>query len=252
VSDAALIPFVQLDLPGRLGIADGRYLARGGDGEAVLVVETLGAPAPSRRGLRRPKPRPAGGPDPSELPLTRITAASAERFADRAEAGAWLGAVSADEERRRGELRAALALANRALHAYRTAAGDPHLPDASLVHALAVRIGWGTGDQVADSLWTEAVEIPAEARRPRRLDEVGPQERVAAVLGDREEVHPAELLALRAWADLEAGRLREAAIQLRAAREALDSAPEPGDESELRDELRALRRELRRRSAESG
>jgi len=243
----ALIPFVQLDMPGRLGIGDGRYLARGDDGEAVLVVETLGAPAPRRRGLRRPKPRPADDPAPAELPLTRITAAAAGRFADRAEAGAWLAAVTADEERQRAELRVGVTLANRALHAYRTAAGDPHLPDASVLHALTVRIGWGTGAQIADSRWTDAVEVPVEARRPRRLDDVGAQERVAAVLGDRGEVPPAELLALRAWADLEAGRLREAAIQLRAARESLDAAPESPDEAALRDELRELRRELRRR-----
>jgi hypothetical protein len=65
-------------------------------------------------------------------------------------------------------------------------------------------------------------------------------------------VHPAEHLALRAWADLEAGRLREAAIQMRAARESLDALPEAVDEAALREELRELRRELRRRSTESG
>jgi hypothetical protein len=250
VSDA-LVPFVQLDLAGRLGLADGRYLARGGDGEAVLVVETLGAPAPSRRGLRRPKPRPATDPAPAELPITRVTAAAPDRLEDAAAARAWLAAMTADDERVRKELRAGLELVNRALHAHRTAAGDPHLPDASAQHALAVRIGWGTGDQVADSRWSEAVEIPAEARQ-RRLDEIRPQERVAAVLSDREEVHPAEHLALRAWADLEAGRLREAAIQMRAARESLDALPEAVDEAALREELRELRRELRRRSTESG
>ena len=47
--------FVQLDVPGRIGLDDGRYLIREsgeGDGpgdETVLVVQTLGAPPAGRR-----------------------------------------------------------------------------------------------------------------------------------------------------------------------------------------------------------
>ena len=48
-----------------------------------------------------------------------------------------------------------------------------------------------------------------------------PEERFAALLGGREEVLPAEELVLRARADLNAGRLAEAALQARVAIEAL-------------------------------
>jgi hypothetical protein len=48
-----------------------------------------------------------------------------------------------------------------------------------------------------------------------------PEERFAALLGGREEVLPAEELVLRARADLNAGRLAEAALQARVAIESL-------------------------------
>ena len=47
-----------------------------------------------------------------------------------------------------------------------------------------------------------------------------PQERLAALLGGRDEPLATELLTLRARADLDAGRTREAALQLRVALEA--------------------------------
>ena len=66
---------VQLDVPGHLGLDDGRYLLRGGaneEPEAVVVVQTLGGtPAGGRR---RQRPRPAAPPDePPEVPVTRLT-----------------------------------------------------------------------------------------------------------------------------------------------------------------------------------
>ena len=51
-----------------------------------------------------------------------------------------------------------------------------------------------------------------------------PEERFAALLSGREEVLPAEELVLRARADLNAGRLAEAALQARVAIEALLAA----------------------------
>ena len=48
-----------------------------------------------------------------------------------------------------------------------------------------------------------------------------PEERFAALLGGRDEVLPAEELVLRARADLNAGRLAEAALQARVAIESL-------------------------------
>jgi hypothetical protein len=62
---------------------------------------------------------------------------------------------------------------------------------------------------------------PRESRRQRREEELRPQERVAAMLGGRESGDACETLLLRARADLDAGRDREAALQLRVGLEAL-------------------------------
>ena len=69
-----------------------------------------------------------------------------------------------------------------------------------------------------------------DARRARRSMEA-PEERFAALLGGREEVLPAEELVLRARADLNAGRLREAALQARVALEALLAARVASEDS---------------------
>ena len=87
-----------------------------------------------------------------------------------------------------------------------------------------VLIGFGSGEEVADSRFTEAREIdtpPRDSRRRRREEELQPQERVGAVLRGREQLDACETLLLRARADLDAGRTREAALQLRVGLEAL-------------------------------
>ena len=76
----------------------------------------------------------------------------------------------------------------------------------------------------------------------RRSAALRPQERLAAVLAGRDVVLACEVLVLRARADLDAGRLREAALQLRVALEAALAELEPwrsrGSVSERVDELR--------------
>jgi hypothetical protein len=68
------------------------------------------------------------------------------------------------------------------------------------------------------------MELPRPgARRVRRSME-SPEERFAALLGAREPQLVAEELVLRARADLNAGRPREAALQARVALEALELA----------------------------
>ena len=81
-----------------------------------------------------------------------------------------------------------------------------------------MRLGFGAGEQVAEGRWTEAVELPPTAPgRARRTAALRPQERLAALLGGRDAALACELLVLRARADIAAGRLREAALQLDAA-----------------------------------
>jgi hypothetical protein len=136
----------------------------------------------------------------------------------------WLAELRADQEALDGELSAAFAVLNRALRAWRAAAADPYVGELSFDRALVARVGYGGGDAVADGRFAEAMELPRPgARRVRRSME-SPEERFAALLGAREPQLVAEELVLRARADLNAGRPREAALQARVALEALELA----------------------------
>jgi hypothetical protein len=84
--------------------------------------------------------------------------------------------------------------------------------------AVAVRIGWGSGEETAAGAYSEALEVDVSvgaSRRRRRTEDMRPQERVAALLRGRERAALCELLLLRARSDVDAGRAREAALQLR-------------------------------------
>jgi hypothetical protein len=146
-----------------------------------------------------------------------------------------------------------LALLNRALHAQAAAGADPYGLQLRADRAVRVRIGFGSGEEVASGRFTQArdVDVRAPARtgmRRRREQELRPQERVAAVLGGRERIDSCESLLLRARADLDAGRLREAALQLRVGIEALlgelaGALVDPGHEEDMAT-LAARRAEL--------
>jgi hypothetical protein len=211
--------FVQLEIAGALGLDQGRYLAR--EPERVLVVAVADAPPAPRRRLRRPRPQDID-PDakPKAVPLTTLTVVRTEALSDGEAAAEWFERIRTDHEALSEELELALEVVNRAVHAYRTATLDPSVADASASNALAVRIGYGTGEGLSRGRWEEAVDLPAEAR-PRRAETLRPQERVAAVLGRREVIAPQEALLVRARGDLDAGRMREAALQLRVGLEAL-------------------------------
>lgn len=207
-----------------MGLADGRYLAREpGEGgrQRVLAVETLGAPPPPGRRRRRPREAEAGAA-PGTLPLTRATAIRAyEPFDDAAEAAGWLEGAIAGEEGVDALVAEGIALLNAALHAQAVAAANPYLAEIGREQAVLTRIGYGSGDEVAAGRFTLAHEIDLGGGRRRRDEELRPQERMAAVLGGRERIDACETLLLRARADLNAERMREAALQLRVALEAL-------------------------------
>lgn len=216
--------FVQLDVPGRLGLDDGRYLLREGEGEreeTVLVVQTLGAPAQARRPRRRHHRRRAeAGGGPPEVPLTRVTVVTAA--ASEAEAAAdELERTARDAEAAEAVVAAALRAVNKTLRAHRIATRDPYGHEMAREAALVARIGYGTGDGLAEGRWEEAVEVPPPEGRRRRAEALRPQERLAAVLAGREPIDVCEALLLRARADLDQGRAREAALQLRIGLEAL-------------------------------
>lgn len=205
------------------------------------MIETLGAPPPPRRRRRRPKQAEAGA-EPSPLPLSRVTVVRAhEPFESSADAGRWLEEAVAEEEASDAALAEALALLNRMLHAHAVASADPLGSELRAERAATVRIGHGSGKEVAAGRFAAAREIDARAgssQRRRRDEELRPQERLAAVIGGREDIDACETLILRARADLDAGRRREAALQLRVGLEAmlveLDGAlSDPGHEEDM-------------------
>jgi hypothetical protein len=207
----------------------------------VLVIETLGAPRPPGRRRRKPRPAEAGAP-PGPLPLTRVTAVrAATPFETEAEAERWLEEALGSSERVDAILAEGIGLLNRAQHAQAAAAADPRLAETGAERAVTARVGYGSGEQVACGRFAAASEVdPRRAAGPRRrrLQEMRPQERTAAVLGGRDRVDACETLLLRARADLDAGRRREAALQLRVGLEALlvelaGELADPGHEEDM-------------------
>ncbi len=234
----ALFRFVQVELPWALGPPDGRYLVRAASDEAappthVLVFATLGAAERRRLGGRRQRDA-APAPDPTAVVTGRATVIDVGRPVDAAAARAWLAGVGEDE------LATGLAVLNRALHAFRIVTADPYLQPVGRAQAIAARVGFGAGEEVADGLWTAATELTLPQGRRRRSRALAPQARLAAVLGAREAALASEELTLRARSDVDHDRPREAALQLLVA---LDAAL-----AELATDVRAA--ELAQRLAE--
>src|SRR5688572_18816409 len=142
-----LVPLVQFEFAGLIGLPDGRYLSREDDGERVLVVQASGVPKP---GGRRRRPTPVDPDEEAVVPLTSVIVAGTERFDSRSEARGWLKETTSDAESRAALVRSATRLLNRALNALRAAARDPLVQDVGATRALAVRIGFGTGEEIAD------------------------------------------------------------------------------------------------------
>jgi hypothetical protein len=128
------------------------------------------------------------------------------------------------------------------LHLHRAATADPHVREVRREQAVAVRVGYGEGEQVADGRWHTALELPAPKATVRRTAALRPQERLAALLGGRDAALACEELALRARQDVDAGRRREAALQLEAALTAALAELEPWTpRADLADRLAELR-----------
>jgi hypothetical protein len=217
-----------------------------GAAEHVVVLATRDAPRRTLLGAglrRRRRPRPvAPGAGPAPVSTTVATVIDAAPFPTADDAERWLD--SADAE---AHLAGGLAVLERVVHLQRLAAADATLPPPSRALALAARVGIGAGEQVAEGRWRRALELPPAAARPRREAALRPQERLGALLGGRDAALACETLALRARADADAGRWREAAFQLDAALAAAVAELEPWrDRSDVGariDELRALREE---------
>ncbi len=133
---------------------------------------------------------------------------------------------------------------------------DPWVADADPARAIGYRVGYGTGEQVAEGDWESARELPRPEPRAARSALLAPQERVAALLGGRDAPLACEELVLRARGDLAHGRPREAALQLRVALDAalaeLAAWREVGDLAARLDELAGCARRWRRRADGAG
>jgi hypothetical protein len=195
--------------------------------------------------MRRGKPvSVTDGSSPAAVPVARATLIHAEAFGSAEDGAGWLDGLRRDSAALDAEVDDAARELNAVLRAHRAAAADPYVREVSRSVANVVRVGFGSGDQVADGRFAEAYELPAEseARRGRAAESMAPLERLAAVLSGTEDVGPSEELVLRARLDLDAGRMREAALQARIALEALlaECAGSPEDVGALSEHRRAV------------
>jgi hypothetical protein len=184
----------------------------------VLVLETVGA-EPRRRLLRRraaPKRTPQE-PALAIVPVTVATLVAAAPLGDHDVAAAWLERADLA-----AEVHAAVAVLNTVLHAERLVRADPFVREIAAEQAVAIRVGIGNGEEVAHGHWADARTLPPATTTTSRKREraLRPQERFAALLAGRDVALAAEELTLRARLDLDRGRTREAALQLRIALEA--------------------------------
>ena len=204
---------MQWEFAGQIGPEAGRYVIRryaGDDARHVVVIGDLEAPRRRRLGRRRARSAEPGS-EVGDVEVTRATVITTDPLPEDG-AAAWLDAAVRDHVTTVGE---ALTLLNRTIHGHRLAAMDPYVSEVRPGQALATRIGYGSGEQVAEGDWEAARELPAP--KPSRSMLLHPQQRLAALLSGRDVALACEVLALRARVDLDQGRGREAAFQLTAA-----------------------------------
>ena len=143
--------------------------------------------------------------------MTKVTVVDADPIFDDATAADWLRRVSVVPD-------FAPRILERLVTSFRAASGDPFLADFDVTRAWRTRVGYGSGDQVAEGEWTDAFDLgpPAESRHERRSKQ-RQTDRFVALLSARDAILACEELTLRARLDLTLGRHREAALQLEAA-----------------------------------
>lgn len=237
---ARLFTFVQMEIPWELGPPDGRYLLRtppgpqGGQPQHVAVLSTLGA---TRRGVLGRRARTTRtSTEPPSVVVARATVIDAIALSAERQAEAWLAEL--DPER---EAQNAAGVLNRLLQSHRIATANPHVHEVSPTQALALRAGYGEGEQVAEGLWLKARALVLSRRAAlRRVGVLRPQERLAGLLSGADEALMCEELCLRARRDLDEGRVRLAALELERAYATGLGELERGASHELRSRLQEL------------
>lgn len=211
-----VFPFLQVEMPLRLGVPDGRWMLRAADSgtvEHVLVLATVAAPraGESRRFRRRVAVEPE--PAPADVPVTRVTVIATQGLQDEEAGRAWLARVDPEHE-----IELAFSSLNRLLAAHRIAAADPYVHEVAPEQATVMRAGFGVGEQVAEGRWLQAQKLhmrrPSRRRRARRAAILHSHEHLASVLSSKRRPLLCEELALRARLDLDLGRPALAAAEL--------------------------------------
>ena len=160
--------FVQWEFAGRLGPEAGRYVVRrfaGDDPRHVVVIGEL--EAPRRRRLGAPAAPRAGG---ARAGAGRGRRHARDRDRDRsdhrreARTAGWRRPCASASRPSARRWRCSTARST----AHRLAAADPYVREVSAAMALATRIGYGSGEQVADGDWEEARELPPPERQGAR------------------------------------------------------------------------------------
>jgi hypothetical protein len=187
----------------------------------VIVLSTMGAPQRRLLGRSRKPTAVSEAEEAAPVPIARATLIRAEPLASAEEGELWLERLRKDGDALDAEVDDAARELNAVLRTHRAATADPYVREVSRSVANIVRVGYGSGDRVADGRFAAAYELPEDTRRGRPAEAMAPLERLAAVLSGTEEVAVAEELVLRARLDLDANRPREAALQTRIALEAL-------------------------------
>ncbi len=140
--------------------------------------------------MRKAKPQAADG-GAAHVPVTRLMVIESAEIEGDPEA--WLERMRKDQDERD-------ALIDRGAHALQARAWPPGAsppptpPSPTRLgseSALAIRIGFGQGDELVERQWEQAIEVPHDQRRASRSEALRPQERMAALLGPSR--HPARV-----------------------------------------------------------
>lgn len=183
----------------------------------VLAISVNAAPARMPRLRRRAKEADVTGAA-AEVPLLLATFIRGTNPLDRSRADAELLRIAEDDDAQQGWVAEGLLVLNRAIRAYRAGSRDPYVREVAQRDSRVTRIGYGTTESLPDGVFTRAAVLPPpygiKASREERL---APSETTADVLAGRVQMLEGEDLLLRAFMDLDHGRTRAAALQIRAA-----------------------------------
>jgi hypothetical protein len=184
----------------------------------ILVMTAVLAPQAQMR-LRRKSRYVQSGSSPDEVPLMLATyVKGTEPLDDKRRAAEVLDLVRTSEDEQERWITEGMEVINLAIRAYRAGARDPYVVEVTPRDARRTRIGYGSTEELRDGGWQAAVElVPPSTRGWLKRPDLRPSETIASVLAHRKPVLECEDVLVRAYIDLDHGRTRAAAQQVRGA-----------------------------------